>query len=79
MEAITKGPVLVMESCYMHICLIVKNPRARNLGTTVVTMIKRKLDVQLNSEKHGKFQVSIWNSVEKKNPDMSYSKESKGT
>jgi hypothetical protein len=39
---------------------IVKNLRAHNSGTIGVTMMKRELDVQLNSEEpHRKFQVPI--------------------
>jgi hypothetical protein len=79
MKAITKDPAFGVGKL-----LHVKNPRARNSGTTVVTTMKHELDVQLNSEKlHGKFHVPTNNVVEK-NPEncyiyMSYSKKSKGT
>jgi hypothetical protein len=48
-------------------CPIVKYQKARNSRTIGVTSMKCKLDMWLDSEKpHGKFQVPIWNGVEKK-------------
>jgi hypothetical protein len=57
MEAITKGPAFG-DRKLLHACPIVKNPRALNSRTIGVTMMKRELDVYLNTEKpHKKFQV----------------------
>jgi hypothetical protein len=55
MEAITKGPAFGDRKDP-----IVKNPQALHSRTIVVTIMKRELDVYLNTEKsHIKFQAPM--------------------
>jgi hypothetical protein len=75
-----------MENCYMYMYLSYskkKKSKYTNSGTIVVVIsTKRDLDVYLSSENpHGKFQVPIWNSIEKPLENcymhMSYNKKKK--